>query len=365
MASNLKILLLDGSQRLMELLGTALTDHDDFQVVGAVRNREAAADILARKRPDVVVMDVAAAGALDLVRDVQEFNADHPHEPETGVVLIAGREHRDQDITIGALEAGAFDFITRPDQGGPEAVSVALERQLAVKLRHFSSKRIFSSMAVPDRARAASSQPTPQPSGEGFTPPASGLKAVLIGVSTGGPRVLAGLLPELCRVVRAPIFIVQHMPTGFTGSLAASLDAKCGHRVVEAVDNSPVSEGVVYIAPGGVHMLLRRDSRSQAVVSLRNDPPEDGCRPSVNMLFRSGAAVFGGDVAAVVLTGMGSDGARALPELKKAGACILAQDKATSVVWGMPGSAVATGCVDKVLPCEEIPGAISVLARKA
>ncbi len=376
MASNLKILLLDGSQQLMELLGTALADHDDFQIVGAVRNREAAADILARKQPDVVVMDVAAAGALDLVREVQEFNAAHPHEPETGVILIARREHRDQDITIRALEAGAFEFITRPDQGGAEAVSVALERQLAVKLRHFSSKRIFSSMAVRDRARSASSQLSPQlppqPLGEDLPPPASelkgglksGLKAVLIGVSTGGPRVLAELLPELCRVVRAPFFIVQHMPIGFTGSLAASLDAKCGHRVVEATDNNPVSEGVVYIAPGGRHMLLHRDARGQALVALSDEPPVEGCRPSVNMLFRSGAAVFGGDMAVVVLTGMGSDGARALPELKQAGACILAQDKATSVVWGMPGSAVASGCVDKILPCEEIPGAISVLARK-
>ena len=360
----MKILLLDASQRLLNSLGTALASHDDFRISGAVRDCEAAVDVLAGKRPDVVVMDVEADGALDFVQDVREFNAAHPLEPETGVILVARREHRDQEITIRALEAGAFDFVTRPDHGSMEAVSVALERQLAVKLRHFSSKRIFSSMAVPDKMRPVPPLSSPK---EFFSRPPglrAGLKAVLIGVSTGGPRVLAGLLPGLCRVVRAPIFIVQHMPPGFTGSLAASLDAKCGHRVVEATDNDPVSEGMVYIAPGGIHMLLRRNPGGQAVVALSDDPPVEGCRPSVNMLFRTGAEVFGGDVAAVVLTGMGSDGTRALPELKRAGACVVAQDKATSVVWGMPGSAVASGCVDSVLPYEEIPGAIGGLARK-
>ena len=151
------------------------------------------------------------------------------------------------------------------------------------------------------------------------------------------------------------------MPPTFTQSLADNLDKKCRHTVIEAKDNDVIRPGHIYIAPGGRHMVIRRGAIGQVVTALNDQPPEKGCRPSVDVLFRSAAAIYGGDQIAVVLTGMGSDGTRGLGPLKKAGAHIIAQDEASSVVWGMPGSAVTSGCVDEVLPLERIASSIKEL----
>jgi len=175
--------------------------------------------------------------------------------------------------------------------------------------------------------------------------------------------VLSTLLPEISKSVNLPIFIVQHMPPNFTASLAQSLNAKCVHEVAEVKGDEPVQNRSIYIAPGGKHMLIRKNAARKAYVSVTDDPPEDGCRPSVNILFRSAARVFGGDVITLVLTGMGSDGAKGLLDLKRAGAYVIAQDEATSVVWGMPGNAVSSGCVDKVLAPGDIPKEIASIVK--
>jgi len=360
MADQVKVLIVDTSRIFRSALEESLSREDDIWVVGTVRNGETALDFIQRTPPDVVVFDVEVPDVLEALGRIQGFNTANPDVPDIGVVLVAGGAGSNADITIKALEAGAFDFVTKPDLGDTDAIIKALSRQLLVKLLHFSSKRIFSSISMRfglDRVVPA------QPPEIKKTPERPGMKAILIGVSTGGPKVLAGLIPEISKSVTLPIFIVQHMPSNFTASLAHSLDAKCGHKVAEAQGIEPIRDRSVYIAPGGKQMLIRKGAARQICVAVTDDPPEDGCRPSVNVLFRSAAKIFGGDVITLVLTGMGSDGLKGLEDLKKAGAYVIAQDEASSVVWGMPGNAVSSGCVDKVLSPEEIPGEILSIVK--
>ena len=154
------------------------------------------------------------------------------------------------------------------------------------------------------------------------------------------------------------------MPPVFTESMAKSLDAKSDYRVVEAKHDEQVGERTAYIAPGGYHMLLRKGSDGEILTAINDQPPENNCKPAVDILFRSAATVFGGDLVAVVLTGMGRDGTNGLAPLRRAGAYVIVQDEPTSVVWGMPGSAVAAGVVDEILPLQKIPAAIAAIVNR-
>jgi two-component system chemotaxis response regulator CheB len=186
---------------------------------------------------------------------------------------------------------------------------------------------------------------------------------VAIGASTGGPEALARVLPVITKQSSVPIFIVQHLPAGMTGFLAESLRKKCDSRVVEATHAETVQSATTYIAPGGHHMVVR-NQEGQIKVTLNDQPPENGCRPSVDVLFSSLAAVYPPRVLAIILTGMGCDGAKGLGPLKRNGAYVIVQDEASSVVWGMPGAAAATSYVDEVLPLERIgPTASALLDR--
>jgi len=172
------------------------------------------------------------------------------------------------------------------------------------------------------------------------------------------------MLPGLTELVDVPIFIVQHMPPMFTKSPADSLDKKCKHRVVEATDGDVVDKGCVYISPGGKHMILRQNGQGRIVTGLSEKPPENGCRPAADVLFRSAASIYKSGVITIVLTGMGSDWTKGIGPLKRAGGYVIVQDEETSVVWGMPGSAVETGYVDEIQPLGKIPDAVGVAMKK-
>jgi len=189
------------------------------------------------------------------------------------------------------------------------------------------------------------------------------IRGIVIGASTGGPRALSALLPELTTQVDLPILIVQHMPAGFTGSLAESLARKTGRNVVEAADKMPLEFRTVYIAPGGRHLVIR-SAEGVLQTGLNDQLPENGCRPSADVLFRSAATAYGSAVAAIILTGMGRDGTAGLGAIKRAGGFVVAQDEASSVVWGMPGSAHEAGVTDEVVPLDRIAGAIAAQIQK-
>jgi two-component system chemotaxis response regulator CheB len=275
---------------------------------------------------------------------------------------------------ILALEAGAFDFVLKPPARCTPENTAPLQRLLVQKIRCFSIRRYsriaksFSLAQTPrdaqptaedlgSQAQAAVQRKLAQPGArkEGQ------IEAVVIGVSTGGPEALSEVIPELPASFPVPIVIVLHMPKHFTGRMAEALDREADLAVKEATDGDILQPGQVYLAPGGRHLILDRETRGRIALRTVDDPPENGCKPSVDVLFRSAAKVLRGSVLAVVLTGMGEDGTKGLRELKQHQARVLVQDEATSVVWGMPGSAVRAGCADEILPLGKIARRISEL----
>jgi len=348
----IKILIVDDSRIFRSAVAESLAAETDIEVIGSVWNGAKAVEFIRSHPPHLVTLDVEMPemDGLETLAAIQKINASTRPTKPIGVIMVSSFTQKGADITIKALETGAFDFITKPEGKDMNESIDILRRQLVVKIRYFASKRISSRMAEPRIIIPPPPEITPKVS-------SSRINAVLIGVSTGGPRALATLLPPLCERVDVPIFIVQHMPPTFTLSLAESLNARCRYTVIEGRDNDVVREQYAYVAPGGRHMLLRKDDQT-VKIALSNQPPEKGCKPSVDILFRSGAAVYGKDVIAIVLTGMGVDGTKGAGVLKRAGAFVIAQDEASSVVWGMPGSVEASGNVDKVLPLDKIPHAI-------
>jgi two-component system chemotaxis response regulator CheB len=275
--------------------------------------------------------------------------------------MVSAFTQRGADVTVRALQAGAFDFVTKPAGVSPEDSLAKLRREVTSRIRVFLARRHRTGEAA--RSTLMPVRPTTPPAAHG---PAGAthlrtIRAVLIGCSTGGPKALASILPQLTRRVDAPIVVVQHMPAEFTRSLAENLARQSGVAIVEAEDGRLLEPRTVYIAPGGKHLVLRRDAHSRLVAGTNDQPPEQGCRPSASVLFRSAAAVLGGAAVAVVLTGMGNDGTAGLGPFKRAGGYVIAQDEATSVVWGMPGSAVEAGFVDAILPLAEIAATVQAL----
>jgi two-component system, chemotaxis family, protein-glutamate methylesterase/glutaminase len=367
-----KILIVDDSRIFRSAVEESLAGEKDIEVIGSVWNGIKAIEFIRTTRPDLVTLDVEMPdmGGLETLEAIRKFNAADRTLPPVGVIMISSFTRKGADTTIRALESGAFDFITKPEGKSLSESMESLSRQLAVKIRYFASRRVSKKSAGengPTVISPALSAVSPPPIilHSTFSPKSapSKIQAVLIGVSTGGPRALAEILPRMCEHLSIPIFIVQHMPPTFTQSLAGSLNGRCSYTVTEAENNTIVREHHAYIAPGGKHMLIRRRGEN-IVIIVNRQPPEKGCRPSADILFRSAAAVYEENTVAVILTGMGTDGTKGAAALKRAGAYIIAQDEETSVVWGMPGSAQAAGTVDEMLPLGKIADTVISLVNK-
>jgi two-component system, chemotaxis family, protein-glutamate methylesterase/glutaminase len=357
MAEPIKVLIVDDSRLFRAALEEALGAQEDIKVVGSVFSGAKALEFIRQTPPDVVTLDVEMPGmdGLETLEQIQNLVASRAAPASLGVVMVSAFTRRGADITVKALQAGAFDFVTKPSGPSPEANINLLRDEVLAKVRACSRRRsdLAAGTVAPRPPRIATPISRAGP-----------VRAVVIGASTGGPRALSILLPELCAKVDLPILIVQHMPAGFTRSLAESLARQTGKNAVEAIDGMPLASGTVYVAPGGRHLLIR-GSGSGALTGLNDHPPENGCRPSADVLFRSAAAVFGSAVAAVILTGMGRDGTAGLGALKRAGGYVFAQDEATSVVWGMPGSAYEAGVTDELLPLDQIARSLAAFVQKS
>lgn len=357
----IKILIVDDSRIFRSAVEEMLSREADFEVIGSVWNGIKALEFIKTNPPHLVTLDVQMPDmdGLETLKEIQKINATRKPSEQIGVIMLSSHTQKGADITVQALEMGAFDFIAKPESRNLKDNISQLCQQLVIKIRNYASIRIPSFIPKKQKERKAWPSTVPRSRAQ-----SGGFKAIMIGVSTGGPQALAELLPPLCAQVEVPIFIVQHMPPTFTQSLAKSLNNKCRYEVVEAGENEYVEDLHAYIAPGGRHMVLEKDHQRIRTV-INDQPPEKGCRPSVDMLFRSGATVYGAQVLGVILSGMGTDGTEGGKELKKNGAIIIAQDEESSVVWGMPGSARNAGIVDEILPLREIPEAIISLVNKA
>lgn len=351
--TKLRVLVVDDSVVMRRMLTRMLTEDPLFEVLGSARDGVDALAKVALYRPDVVTLDVEmpeldGIGALKLI---------HERHPEIKVIMLSSLTARGAAVSIDALMAGASDYIAKPDGS---VVSPSSYDDLAAELK-LKIKQLFHLGLQPAAPVAAPVRRIVPPAGRAtrIAP-----EILVIGVSTGGPPALAALIPMIPKDFPLPIAIVQHMPPTFTRLLAERL-AKLGNiEVVEAQEGMQLRPGLAVVAPGNFHMRLVR-KLGGVQVALNQEEHENSCRPAVDVLFRSAAEIYGGAVIATILTGMGRDGLAGVQCLKKLGAPILAQDRATSVVWGMPGAVVEAGLADVVLPLNEIvPEVMSLLWQR-
>jgi len=359
MTDRIGVLIVDDSRLFRAAVEEALSGQADIQVVGSVFNGAKALEFIRATPPRIVTLDVDMPGldGVATLEQIMAFNAGRAPDDAIGVIMVSALTKRGADVTLRALELGAFDFVTKPSGPSPEANLATLRDELLPRIRACARPRPGLRPAAPAAPRAA-----PPPATAPRRRRAAPVSVIAIGASTGGPRALATLLPDLCARTQQPILLVQHMPPGFTQSLAETLARQARQPVVEASEGMPLSAARAFVAPGGRHLLLR-GSAAAPVIGLSDAAPENGCRPSADVLFRSVAAMFSGGVLAIILTGMGSDGALGLGAVRRGGGYVIAQDEASSVVWGMPGSAVHAAVVDEIRSLQEIAAAAATISQ--
>jgi two-component system chemotaxis response regulator CheB len=372
---SVKALIVDDTVIYRKILTNAITAFPDLKVIGTAPSGEIALKKISFERPDIVFLDLHMPGmnGIETLKQLKNLY------PEIAVVMISSISTRGTSDTIEALQIGAIDFIRKPDGNDMHKNTEQLHNDIKSLLRFFEIKRRALSIqngVMPDKAGRTTIQ-------KDITPPVSQqnrsnntvqqvlpVKALstyaicAIGVSTGGPEALSKLIPKIPENFPIPIVMVQHMPPVFTKSLAESLTKRSKIKIIEAEDNTPVTKGTVLLAPGGRHMVIR-NVNGMMVAGINDEPAENSCRPSVDVLFRSVAAHYGDNgVLAVVLTGMGNDGLNGVRTLKRKKCTCLTQSESSCVVYGMPRAIDEAGLSDKSLPLGMIAEEIISLVYK-
>lgn len=346
-----RVLVVDDSVVVRKLVTDVINAEDDLEVAGTAPNGRIALAKVNDLAPDVVTLDVEMPD-MNGIEALRGLRASHPRLP---VVMFSTLTERGAQITLEALMLGAKDYVTKPaNVGSVTEAKAAVRAELVPKLRSLSGKpATMRKAAAAAPRRPALARPAAPP-----TRPAGPIEVVVVGVSTGGPNALAKVIPALPGDLGVPVLVVQHMPPLFTGLLAGRLAAASALDVAEAHDGLRPGRGQVLVAPGDHHLEV--GSRGgMPILHTTKGPLENSCRPAADVLFRSAATVYGGGVLGVVLTGMGHDALRGAKEVVEAGGRVLAQDEATSVVWGMPGAVVEAGLADAILPLEGVADEIA------
>ncbi|MEO1528057.1 MAG: chemotaxis response regulator protein-glutamate methylesterase [Planctomycetota bacterium] len=344
--SKTKVLVVDDSALMRQIIVKILSSQPDFEVIGAASDPYKARERILADKPDVITLDVEMP-RMDGLTFLGKLMRSRP----IPVVMVSSLTEKGCDTTLRALELGAVDFVTKPRVDVSNGMAT-IGSEIADKVRTAA------------RAHVRRLE-TPEPTSQTQTVDAlitSTHKVIAIGTSTGGTQALSQVLPQLPSNTPGTVVVV-HMPAGFTGRFARRLNEQCQLDVKEAESGDMIIPGRVLIAPGNQHMTVRR-SGARYMVSMNDDPPVNQFRPSVDVLMNSCAKYIGSNAVGVILTGMGDDGAKGLLAMKQAGAVTLAQDEASCVVYGMPKEAVRVGAVDKILPLSNISGAILEEARR-
>jgi two-component system chemotaxis response regulator CheB len=346
------VLVVDDSVVFRRLVSEELSRDPEIEVVGTAANGRIALAKMTQVNPDLVILDVAMP-EMDGLETLKELRKTYPRLP---VIMFIALTERGAEETLDALALGATDYFTKPaDVGGLDGSLRVIREQLVPEIKALC--RAAAQKEAPARFAAAGSPAAAKPpSGTGT------VRVLAIGASTGGPNALAEIFAKLPADFPVPILVVQHMPPMFTRLLAERLSAQSAIRVQEASSGCVLQPGQAWVAPGDYHMIVVKDG-AQYRLLVHQDPPENSCRPAVDVLLRSVARSYGPDSLTVVLTGMGQDGLRGCEALRAAGGQILAQDEATSVVWGMPGYVAQAGLADRVLPLPMIAGEINQRVR--
>ena len=325
MFDKIKVLVVDDSAFMRKIISDIINHNPDMEAVKTARDGESTIRLIKEIHPDIVTLDVEMPqmDGIEVLKKIKEIS-------DCQVIMLSNLTLHGSSITIEALEMGAFDFVQKPK--GPNINEISDE--LSEKIRYaYIKKKNKNNLNINNKCE--------------FVPHQNPLnfKAVVLGASTGGPKELFDVITKFPADLNVPVFVVQHMPKGFTKAFAERIDKFSKLKVVEASEDEKIKINTVYIAPGGYHLLVTNEK-----IKLDLSPPVHGVRPSVDMLFISAAETYGNAVLGCIFTGMGKDGTEGARAIKSNGGFMIAQDEATSVVYGMPKSAFEAGFVDMVLP---------------
>ena len=356
--SEIKVMMADDSFVVRRILKDVLEKHDRIKVVCAARHGAEAVAAFPSVAPDVVILDVEmpVMDGIEAAAAIRAIDANVP------ILMFSSLTSRGAGATLDALTQGANDYVTKPAKVGhvDEAID-HIQTQLIPRVISWGDRKLTGQPTRPSATRPSATRPsatraTTTPAAK--APECQAVDLVAIGISTGGPNALASLVPELSPSIDFPIVIVQHMPPIFTQLLAERLNEKCPLQVREATEGAIAEPGTVWIAPGGQHLVVAKEN-TKVVLHLNEQPPENSCRPAVDVMFRSAAQHFPKKTLAVVMTGMGKDGLEGAKALKQAGSSIVVQDRESSVVWGMPGVVFNEGLTQLALPPQQLGQRIS------
>jgi two-component system chemotaxis response regulator CheB len=331
----LRVLVVDDSVLYRKVLSDVLSNIPGVQVVGTATDGKVALAKIPQLKPDMLTLDFDMP-ELDGLEVLEHVRIDHP---DLKVVMVSAHTKEGAAVTLKALELGALTFVTKPKIQNPlESKNVLLDQLVPVVKELMAQIQLSSQPCLASKDRTISHPAVSDAELKKITPQIGigRIQIVAIGISTGGPKALAELIPSLPEDLRVPVVIVQHMPSEYTTALAESL-----------------KRGIVFIAPGGKQMKVVHVS-GKSMLEINDDPPENHCQPSVDYLFRSISKVYGKHALGIIMTGMGSDGVLGLRLMKRLGAQVIAQDKQSCVVFGMPGEAINAGVVDHVVPLNHI-----------
>lgn len=353
----IKVMVVDDSAVIRGMTTQALQKEPSIEVIASVMNGKVALQTLERMTPDVILMDVEmpemdGITALPLLLKAK---------PSVKIIMVSTLTQKGAETTMKALNLGAADCVGKPSSRGDKNEAENFFREITQKVIALGTKKsnatAFGAMPQPIKT-ASASYVIPAGSAVTFKPTAD-VRCLAIGSSTGGPQALIKVFSLLKGSrINVPMFVTQHMPATFTKILAEHIRTASGFPCEEAVDGEEAKPGKIYIAPGDYHMIPTAVGATVKIL-LNQNPPVNFCRPAVDPMFEALAAVYGKNLLAVVLTGMGQDGAEGAKVINARGGNVLAQDEATSVVWGMPGAVTKAGQAKLVLPLNEIPVAIT------
>ncbi|WP_314061221.1 chemotaxis response regulator protein-glutamate methylesterase [uncultured Vagococcus sp.] len=322
----INVLVVDDSAFMRKIIADQIKFLNGIEVCGIARSGDDALRVIPKYKPDVITLDIEMPGlnGLDTLKLIKK---------EFGIPVIMLSSHAGEDITIEALELGAMDFIEKPQN------LVKIETDFADELgRKLNSIAESVSTPVSQKNQVKTTRQFP-----------NRIKGIVIGASTGGPRALMNLIRQIPAELKIPIFVVQHMPAGFTQSFAKRLDQEAAVKVVEAADGMIITGGTVYLAPGDFHLRLIGNQ-----IRLSREEKIHGVRPAVDYLFESAAQIYRQELVGIILTGMGNDGTDGMADIKETGGYTIAQDQASSVVFGMPRRAIEANVVNEVASLNEI-----------
>jgi len=350
---NKTVLIVDDSLVFRKSFEKIINQLENIEIIGSVWNGELVRPFLTREnKPYLITLDVEMPllNGIETLKEIQAFNDTLPNEEKIYVIMVSSKTVNGGEITIQALERGAIDYILKPSGTDVEQNKIYLKKEFLRKLSLIET--LTRKLASPKNNPTILIDPSVKRFQRTY-------KIITIGISTGGPKTLFDFLPQLSQITDLPILVAQHISEGFTASLANHLNKRCNHKVTEAYDGQKIESNNIYLAPGGLNMILKQDQNNRALISINDNFSQSEYRPSINHLFRSAAAIYKEQLISIIMTGMGNDGTAALSTIKRKNGLTIAQDEESSIVWGMPRRAIESGFIDTILPTKDIPNYIN------